>query len=98
MQIVEIDPQRSNRRTHQVQIVEFSQSGRSTLAIISSVLKARIGSEVLEPLSGRRVSDIHDRSMACARSPNKSPEPTLGAAVVFGNPEVFHTAAGVAHL
>ena len=39
-------------------------------------------------------SDIASR----VQSPNKTPEPTLGAAEVFGNSVVFHLAAGVAHL
>ena len=49
---------------------------------------------VLHPMHAGCNSDI----ASWVRSPNKTPEPTLGAARVFGRSVVFHLAPGVAHL
>jgi hypothetical protein len=58
----------------------------SSLASIWASSNARIGREVFVRASGRSVTEFLDRSMAFARSPNKTPEPTTGTVTPRAKP------------
>jgi hypothetical protein len=63
--------------------------------------RARIGREVFVRASGEGVSEVIERSMGFARSPNKSPEPTPRLGVVrslFWRAKLRGNPRGVAHL
>ena len=61
--------------------------------------KARIGRGIFVRASGEGVSEVIARSMGCARSPNKSPEPTRTSVLSFRKPRPTSNATGrVAHL
>jgi hypothetical protein len=68
-------------------------------ASIGSGANLRIGREVFGRASGMRVSEFTVRSIGCARSPNKSPEPTRSSTLSFRQPCPTSNVTGrVAHL
>jgi hypothetical protein len=55
----------------------------SSPASIQHWFSARIGREVFQRASGQSLSEVVVRSMGDTRSPNKTPEPTLGLGLPF---------------
>ncbi len=87
-EIQENEPRHPIGRMMQVQFVEFRQCSKNTLSIVRGASNARIGREILDGASGGPVSEIPIRSMAFARPPNKTPEPTPRPVTIPAEPGI----------